>query len=616
VIRVSPKHNHENNRATQLLGFYNLPGGQTKIEVSFIYYNLHLTNQKVKVAIIVSSLKMEFKTVSNLQRAQRSVFRSPHLGFSIMLGLCAFYILYFFRMGSYPLFDPDEPVYGQVAREMVASTDWLTPHLNGGLWFDKPPLFYWLSAASVWMFGPTEFACRLPSALGAVALVLLVYALARYDFGPRAAWLCALIMATCLQQIVLARAAVTDMTFVLCLTAALYGYRRWLDESPTDRRSQMLWALFCGAATGLAMLTKGPVAPLLLSTAFLRQLRSASTILAVAMALLIGLPWYATMYFLHGQEFVQGFLVANNITRFLKAEHADQTGHWYSIFLNVPVLLIFFFPWSAFLPQALLRAWRQGRNRATTQRSMAGMRLALVWFGVVFVFFSLSKTQLVTYIFPLYPAAALLVGALWSEVESDAAAWRSVYRGLAAALLLSALLAVVLVLAARKQYVEAQVPALVAGAVLLVAGGVAMWLSRRQTVVPTRASWVLGAGMVILTLWLMTGVMPYVTAGESTRDLVEQLPPQAAALAEHKVHAPSLLFYMQLRPQIRYLGALDLAGARRALLEDTPLFIVCRARDEDEVMVAGAREWARSGELVALGNAAAMVLPRGDSHAS
>src|SRR6059036_132860 len=94
---------------------------------------------------------------------------------SVSLGL---YLLYFHRLGALPLQDPDEPVYGQVAKEMAAGEGWLTPHYNGRPWFDKPPLFYWLSAASVRALGPTEFACRLPSALLAVALVFLVYRLA------------------------------------------------------------------------------------------------------------------------------------------------------------------------------------------------------------------------------------------------------------------------------------------------------------------------------------------------------------------------------------------------------------------------------------------------------
>ena len=126
------------------------------------------------------------------------------------------------------------------------------------------------------------------------------------------------------------------------------------------------------------------------------RLASGRGVGTVAM-LAVGLPWYIAMYMIHKDAFVQGFLVANNLSRFLKPENAAQSGHWYSCLANFPVLLILFLPWSVFLPQAIARNWRVND----------GAKLASVWFGVVFVFFSLSKTMLPTYIFPLYPAAAI-----------------------------------------------------------------------------------------------------------------------------------------------------------------------------------------------------------------
>src|SRR5689334_16314285 len=96
------------------------------------------------------------------------------------------FFLYFFRLGGTPLLDPDEPVYGQIAREMVRSGNWLTPHLAGRPWFDKPPLFYWASAAAMRALGPTELAARLPSAVAAVLLTALVFGLGRRFFGRAA----------------------------------------------------------------------------------------------------------------------------------------------------------------------------------------------------------------------------------------------------------------------------------------------------------------------------------------------------------------------------------------------------------------------------------------------
>ena len=213
----------------------------------------------------------------------------------------ALFVLYFMRLGSFPLVDADEPNYGRFAVEMAAGGDWLTPHYFGGLWFDKPPLFYWESAACVKLLGPNELACRLPSAILAVGLLGLVYLLASHDFGHRAGILSAMVMGTCLQQIVLAHAAVTDMTFVFCLTASLYAYRRWFDSGGGERIG---WMTLCGGMMGLAMLTKGPVAIVLLGITFiiqlawerqLRRLIGLDVLVGVLALVVVGFPWYIAM---------------------------------------------------------------------------------------------------------------------------------------------------------------------------------------------------------------------------------------------------------------------------------------------------------------------------------
>lgn len=518
-----------------------------------------------------------------------------------MLAAVGLFILYFVGLGSYPLIDPDEPVYGQVAKEMASGAGWLTPHYAGQPWFDKPPLFYWLSGASAVVFGPdSAVASRLPSALAAVGLVLLVYALASYDLGRRAGVMAAVVMATCLQQIVLAHAAVTDMTFVLCLTAALYAYRRWLDSSGSARYR---WAALCGAATGLAMLTKGPVAPVLLGSAIVvhllwsgrvSRLMSGDAALAAGAAVAVGVPWYAAMYAIHGDRFVEGFLVANNISRFLKPEHAEQTGNWFSYFRNVPVLLMFFFPWSVFLPQAIMRG----------SKANEGLRLALIWSAVVFFFFSASKTQLVTYIFPMYPAAAALVGSLWSDAVSlDAVAVRSVRRGLWVGCVLAVVLGVVMVFSAQRKVPEAEAAAILL-AVTLVAGVVAalLWVIRSPKR-PADAAWILGTGMVLLTLELMLVASPIIGARVSSQAIVRSLHSgPGATIAELDERRPSLLFYLGSWP--RQLRSVD--EASRLLAGGRAAFVICG----DDV----ARELAhRGGRIVSSVGGRAVVA---NSHAA
>ena len=322
-------------------------------------------------------------------------------------------LLSFWSLGSLPLVDVDEPVYGQVGKEMAHArlSGWLTPHYGGLPWFDKPPLFYWLTALSMRAFGVSEFAARFPSALLAVALVAVTYALARraYPLSPRAALWAGFVLATSVQFFLLARAAVTDMTLALTLTSALLALGAW---TQTDRGR---WIALAGVLTGLAALTKGPVALVLIGVqtiAYLCLTRQAKRLLSPALwggftlSLLVGLPWFLLMIHLHGKLFIDGFLEANNVTRYLQAEHKETSPVWFFL----PVLLGGFFPWSLALPGALIIAWRQGRE-AWRARVTDNPALFLgLWVALVFVFFSASQSKLITYIFPLYPAAAVLVG--------------------------------------------------------------------------------------------------------------------------------------------------------------------------------------------------------------
>ena len=320
-------------------------------------------------------------------------------------------LLAFWSLGSLPLVDVDEPVYGQVGKEMAHSgpAGWLTPHYGGQPWFDKPPLFYWLTALSMRLFGVSEFAARFPSALLAVALVAVTYALARrtYPQTPRAALWAGFALATSVQFFLLARAAVTDMTLALTLTLALLALYAW---TQTDRGR---WIVLAGVMTGLAALTKGPVALVLIGVqtiAFLCLTRQAKRLLSpalwggFALCLVVGLPWFLGMIHLHGKLFIDGFLEANNVTRYLQAEHKETSPFWFFL----PVLLGGFFPWTLFLPSLIIAAIVRGRLGGATT-------FLLLWSVLVFGFFSASQSKLVTYIFPMYPAIAILLGRWLSQ---------------------------------------------------------------------------------------------------------------------------------------------------------------------------------------------------------
>lgn len=518
----------------------------------------------------------------------------------IFLAAIALFILYFVKLGSYPLADVDEPVYGQVAKEMAAGEGWLTPHYNGKMWFDKPPMFYWLSGSSVSVLGNKELSPRLPSAIFAVGLVLLVYLLASHDFGKRVGFFSSIVMATCLQQIILARAAVTDMTFVFFLTAALYGYRRLFDSVGIKRFG---WALFLGVMTGLAMLTKGPVAPVLLGAAIIihliwcgkaKMLFSVEAACAVISMAAVGFPWYIAMYLLHRSAFVEGFLVANNITRFLKPEHVAATGGWYSYFINIPTLFLLFFPWSVFLPQAIANGWKIN----------VGAKLAFVWFAVVFVFFSVSKTQLVTYIFPLYPAAAIFVGTFICQISSNSrGAGLSLKKGLWAASIVSLLVLIAIATITKKHYPEAYAASIVLVAILAIAQLGALIIASKGNNSKT-AAYIICGGMVIFTFWLMVGVIPYVAPRISTKDFMAKIPLRSdIKYYSFSLEKPSILYYTNIMPR-----NLDAEPLEKILAGNDHVFVICKQKDAAQFKVPGAIEYENSAGLVAFTNSATVSL--------
>ncbi len=426
-------------------------------------------------------------------RTDITIWAAPHERRWFWLLLVGTALCSLWALGALPLIDVDEPVYGQVGREMARADGqhWLTPRLGGQPWFDKPPLFYWLTALSMRLFGVSEFAARLPSSLEAVGLVAVTYALARRAFPetPRAGLWAGFVLATCVQFLILARAAVTDMTLVLTLITALWALYVW------TQTGQGRWIALCGVMTGLGCLAKGPVALVLVgvqAVGYLLLTRQAKRLLSpalwggFALCLVVGLPWFLWMTHLHGQLFVNGFLEANNVTRYLKAEHATTSPVWFFL----PVLLAGFLPWSLALPGTLAMLWRQGRSEWQTQAADGPVLFLALWVVLVFGFFSASQSKLVTYIFPLYPALAVLVGAwLAKPGETFARVWPLyIYAGL------NVLLAVALSMLGRKYGIA--LPTLALWGLTLLAAVPFVVLGQVRWLVPGIAT-----ALFVLILW-------------------------------------------------------------------------------------------------------------------
>lgn len=314
-------------------------------------------------------------------------------------------VLYGAFLGTIPLLDPDEPVYGETAKEMIATGDFLSPRIYGEFWYDKPPLFYWLEALSFSLFGVSTWSARFPSLfLGALTPVYL-YLSSRKLIGGKAALRGAFICATSLEIIVLARSSVTDTLLTLTLTIALMSFLR---------REYIAAYIFCG----LALLTKGPVGfgfPALIVGIWMvltkqfhvKEILGLKWYWGIPLACLVGLPWYVAMGHIHGSAFIDTFLGYHNVTRFVSPEHAGQNHYW----LYIVVLLAGFYPWSGTLPGIFRRTKKWLKDRTSA--------FFLVWTLFIFIFFSLSSTQLFSYVLPMFPPLSLLAGMYLTDCEES-----------------------------------------------------------------------------------------------------------------------------------------------------------------------------------------------------
>ncbi|MDT8901768.1 ArnT family glycosyltransferase [Anaeroselena agilis] len=423
---------------------------------------------------------------------------------TILIILIAAFVM-FYNLGGIPLLDPDEPVYAETAKEMLSHNDFVSPRIYGEYWYDKPPMYYWLVAASFKLFGVSEFAARLPSAVLAILCALYVYSASSRMFGNRAGLAGALILVTSIEYFYLGKAAVTDITLNLFLTVALLAF--------LEKRYYLFYI-----CAGLATVTKGPVGFLfpgaiifiymLLTRSFhlLREMKIPAGIVLFALA---GLPWYIAMYAIHGNAFVDTFLGFHNITRFTSPEHPEGVLWYYFI----PVFIIGFMPWTAIVIQSVWAA-------LTDSQPQHGRPLLflIIWAAFIFLFFTASRTKLVSYILPMYPPLAMVAG--W-YIDRLAARRRNA-RPFAWPLLftvLGGLFAAGAVYGARQA-----MPALLPGAYLTAAVFVVMiigtwfFVARRET---ERAFWLQIAGMAVFVVILMSLLFPPAAPAFHTRDLAK-----------------------------------------------------------------------------------------------
>jgi 4-amino-4-deoxy-L-arabinose transferase-like glycosyltransferase len=376
-------------------------------------------------------------------------------------------IIFFAALFSPPLLDDADATHAQAARAMALTGDWVTLHVDGIRYLEKPPLPYWLVAICFRIFGYNTFAVHLPSALAVLALAALGYLWARQAFDDRTAFYTALATLTCTGIFLFTRIFIPEVLLSLLLCVALFSFLHALDPlCPRSRlHSWLMWV-----ALALAVLTKGFVALVfffgaallfLALTGEFRHWRRLRPLSGIAIFLVIAAPWHILASLRNtggadGHGFFWFYFINEHVLRFL-GRRIPRDYNKLPGYLYWSLHLVWLFPWSLFAPVALIsgwRLWRQRRNAyahavklgrhkerpigppygvlyalrylrnrfvgairyATNTQAARTTLLLAVYSALILVFFSISTNQ-EYYTFPIYLPLLMLTCAALAKAE-------------------------------------------------------------------------------------------------------------------------------------------------------------------------------------------------------
>lgn len=307
--------------------------------------------------------------------------------------------------------DTAESNYALTAKEMVLAHNWLSPQIYGHYWYDKPIFFYWELMLSYSLFGFTEFASRLPSALFGTLGVLFTYWFTQRIYDKKVGLMAALILMTSVECWIISKAVVTDATLFLFMSGSIAFFYLGYHE---NRR----WYYLCYVAAALAVLTKGPIGlllPGLGATVFLILKHDVKEFLKVhlfsgfVLCIVICMSWYGWMYAVHGSDFVLNFFGVHNYLRATVSEHASKNV-WY---FYIIVFFVGFMPWSFTWPVLL---WKKYKTHTWPWDQQDDAVLLLGCYAVVtFLFFSVVATKYTTYTYPMLFSLSFLTALLFRD---------------------------------------------------------------------------------------------------------------------------------------------------------------------------------------------------------
>jgi 4-amino-4-deoxy-L-arabinose transferase-like glycosyltransferase len=341
-------------------------------------------------------------------------------------------LVWFCNLDYRKLVRPDEGRYAEIPREMVASGDWLTPRLNDLKYFEKPALQYWATAAAYEAFGQAHWTARLWPALTGFLGILFTAFVGMKLWGRQAGIYAGLVLGSSVLWVGIGHINTLDMGVSFFLTVGVFSLA--LAQRSQWPQSQRNWMLVAWVSLGLAILSKGLIGAVLPAAAFFvysvlcldwaawKRLHILKGVLAL---LIVTAPWFIWVSIVN-PEFFNFFFIHEHWDRFLKSEH-KRLGVWYYF---VPILLGGILPWMFMMFGSLATAWQREPVEGFQVR-----RYLLVWCVLVFLFFSVSKSKLPSYILPIFPALALLIGERMTRMSGKALAWCMVPVALAGAAL-------------------------------------------------------------------------------------------------------------------------------------------------------------------------------------
>lgn len=329
---------------------------------------------------------------------------SPERFYLILLGLLSFIFL-FVGMGAYPLVDVDETRYAVMSRDLLHH-NWNFLMLNGVPFIEKPPLYFWITAFSIKLFGFHEYAIRLPMSILATLTVFFTYYIGKKIKTPKFGFYTATIMMANVFFIMLTRVAIIDMVFTALLTWTIYF--GLLTEFVKDNNKKWCWTAFY-LCMSFAFLAKGLLAIVfpcaiigihrIINKSVKEIFKPQYIMSGLVLFLLINLPWHLAMYKEYGFEFIWVYFILHHFERLV---NADALGKTRPFLYFIPVFFVGFLPWSFHFIGAIVDFFKKKMFEDKYVLFFA------IYFIIIFGLFSVASGKLPTYVLPAVPPAAFL----------------------------------------------------------------------------------------------------------------------------------------------------------------------------------------------------------------